>query len=153
MFRLYIKKFVCKVKFTNVTLEIHLIKWFPIFMNGASKYRPFSNSNVMTSIKIQNIVLKQFLFHRIGNHLNSDNIEVLWRLSFSFPWWRLFKFINIMETGPNITKPKHKERLDRDIRGQKFVKLLKKLAENFTSLPFLWVNNQLIYKFFQIQVK
>ena len=39
------------------------------------------------------------------------------------------------------------ERFDRDIRGHKFVNYMGKMTLKFASLLFLWVSNQVTYKF------
>ena len=42
-----------------------------------------------------------------------------------------------MKTKPNMINTTSKEKFDRDIQGQKFVKLVEKLASSFASPIFL----------------
>ena len=56
---------------------------------------------------------------------------------FAFFRWRLFNILNFMKTKPNMINTTSKEKFDRDIQDQKFVKLVEKLASNFASPIFL----------------
>ena len=55
---------------------------------------------------------------------------------FAFFRWRLFDMLNFMKTKPNMISTTSKEKFDRDIQGQKFVKLVEKLTSNFASPIF-----------------
>ena len=52
-----------------------------------------------------------------------------------------------MKTRPNMRNATL-ERFDRDIRGHKFKNFMGKMTQNFASLRFSWVSNEVTYRFF-----
>ena len=62
---------------------------------------------------------------------------------FLFSRWSPYNFLNFMKRS-QTWQTQHWERFDRNFRGQKFVKLLGKLAWMFGTSLFLWGNNKLL---------
>ena len=83
--------------------------------------------------------------HRIGNDLHSENTNFHgdWVLFFQV---EAFQFSKFHEDMVKLDK----DNLKRDFQGQKFVKWIGRVAENFASLFLLQVIKQTVYKFSKI---
>ena len=95
--------------------------------------------------KLRIIFWKKFLAHSVMDGLNSEKTSDLWRSCFSFSRKRFLNFLNFMKTRQNL-----RSATLREVWLWKSVKCSKKIESlrlKFWKLTFLWLSNQVIYKF------